>query len=426
MGSNCRDSQRPLKGAKAPLRPSASIGERRPPLVAQQQQPPISDDNSCQPSSPATGNVSASEDAKPTPIDSGTLERNSTPTEAIQATASLLAPRCCLPIDWSAPVYLHTVGSPRLLRLRRPLPYFFRPSQIKRALAEEQFVLARIMINVVKVFREFSICPAAIKLSLSWEDALNRSASVVPIASESINGAADGTISTLPAAISPSSPSHPRETLAGAAFGTSCTESPQTPKLAVDLQLDHHRTIRTPSDDDSDTQRLQEEIERVIRRTPAIQKVTPPDRGELIRKASTAIRDARLSLFESPAKKGSATTGKSLEPEPSTGLESGSAYLYALVTPTKRMREMLETDAAISPVRRSKRILERGQLPNSQPLFSTLDEIPDLAQRGFLPNSAINIAQLPHKRDPSSLLLLPPPPDSPARPNKLSKPDHQP
>lgn len=428
VGTNFRDAQRPPKStAKALPQPPALAGEGQRPVAAQQQ-PTLDDGVCCRPAKLEASSVSPPNDENSTLTtdDSGSPKGNSTSTEIMQATASppheQLSPaqRCCprpdTVINWSAPVYLWTVGSSRLLRLRRPLPYFFRPSQIKKALAEEQFVLARIMINVIKASREFSACPAAINMLTSWEDALDRAKDTVE---KAFDHSLDGTTGPLSALLTATpSPSRPGETTAGGTvFGTSCTESPQTPKLTVDLELGHG-TIRTPSDD-SDTQRLQEEIEVVIRRTPAIQKVTPPDRGELIRKASTAIKDARLSLFGSPAKR-VGTTAKSMDPEPLTSLQSGSAYLYALVTPTKRMREMLETDAAVSPVRRSKRILERGQLPN-QPLFSTLDEIPDLAQRGFLPNSAISIAQLPHKRDPSSLL----PEDSPARPGKLPKPDKQ-
>jgi len=139
--------------------------------------------------------------------------------------------------------------------------------------------------------------------------------------------------------------------------------------------------VKEDEKEEEECRKMAEEIEQIVRRTPALQRTTPPNRATLIAKAATAIKQT----FQT----------SDIKVEEKAELKGGSVYLYAMVTPNRKVRELLQTDVAISPVRRSRRILE--QTGEKKRLFADLSEIEgDLAEYGYLPNKAINASVFAH------------------------------
>ena len=164
--------------------------------------------------------------------------------------------------------------------------------------------------------------------------------------------------------------------------------SPRTPELAISPNP------QVTPDDEHLTLKMQEEVEEVVRRTPAIQRTTPPSRAALFQQAASVIKGTEMDRVPSTAQK--AVITKPLHGN-RLGVEGGSKYLYAMITPSKRMRTILDSEVAISPVRRSKRIFTTGgeEKPN---LYSRLEDIPNLAQVGFLPNAALTNSMADNRR----------------------------
>lgn len=288
-------------------------------------------------------------------------------------------------IDWTKPVYLVTDNNlAAAVRIARPSVRLFRLAQIESAMARGEMEMAKIMLQVLAAPGR---CPRMDVRGSSRFASLCRCLGLpMGYAVESI----------------PHTPSI-----------SNAPNSPNSPELALpDMHLP-----KTPSsaDDEAETQRLQAEVDEVVRRTPAIQRITPPHRHSAITRAATALRETRvLQRLNSTA-----TLTRSDATWRGEGKDdlsrSGSAYLYALVTPSKKLREMLDSDSAVSPVRRSRRILNRSSHlasanpPHSGTLYEQLTDVPDLAVRGFIPNSAISARSalfkdsVRGKRDPIDL-----------------------
>jgi hypothetical protein len=303
-------------------------------------------------------------------------------------------PKETIIIDWSRPIFLQQ-GNGVLKRLTRPGLRLFRTSQIEKVLESNQFGLAQIMLSVLAAPKQ------------CWRQDARRSApywqlymkTYITESLETILKQASKYLSSEQIFIlqnfdrfSSAPPRTPSR--------LEIPSSPKTPEITLPPES---APPQTPEDDEV-TRQMQAEIDDVVRRTPAIQQRTPPrNTAALLQKAVTAIKDTRLYRDR--------FTVKSNTQEPMPTVEGGSAYLYAMVTPSKRVRDMLETEAAISPVRRSKRLLEKNPTGHEQ-LFSKLDEIPNLAAVGFIPNA--NVVEMPdtdHRRtrvkaDPHSLSLL--------------------
>lgn len=293
-------------------------------------------------------------------------------------------------INWNSPVYLH--HGKRLYRVRRPQLRLFCLAQVRKALKEGQTLLASIMLAVLSAEgqcrsqdprRVVGYWELRMQLSDLPQEQIVKEASRF-ISEASLNHVLS--ISTqsaviLPAALTPPSARRQETPL----------ESPLTPELASNISL---LPARTPELDDEETQRMRAEIDDVIRRTPAIQD-TPSKRPpiHLLEKALTAIKET--SLFGRDRHRHHADGGETAEGV--SKLEGGSAYLYAMITPSKRLRGLLETDVAVSPVRRSKRLLERSNTPKED-LYERIDDIPDISSVGYIPNSHVDVLMHPRKK----------------------------
>lgn len=292
-------------------------------------------------------------------------------------------------INWNFPVYLQ--HGRRLHCLRRPQLRLFCLAQVRRVLEQGQFLLASIMLTVLGTegqcrSQDSRRCVEYWRLRMQLGDLPPEQ--IIQEASRSISGTSlDQLLSLstqstvmLPATLTPSSSKRKETPL----------DSPPTPELKSAISL---LSPRTPELDDEETQRMRAEIDDVIQRTPAIQDTPckrPPTR--LLEKALTAIKET--SLFGRDHHRHRAG-GKSTEGI--NKLEGGSAYLYAMITPSKRLRGLLETNVAVSPVRRSKRLLERGNTPKGD-IYEKIDDIPDMSSIGYIPNSHVDALMHPRKK----------------------------
>lgn len=155
-------------------------------------------------------------------------------------------------------------------------------------------------------------------------------------------------------------------------------------------------TIRSVSSD-TDLAKMRTEIEDIVTRTPGLGD-PPKGRSDLIDLAARAIEDLQSVHVR---KNENANSGKRNAPELDNidKASLGSSYFYTLVTPTKRVKEILQTESTASLVRRSNRIIARG-FPSQHKLFQDLDEIEDLSEVGFLPSPSVGIS--PSKNKDSS------------------------
>lgn len=278
-------------------------------------------------------------------------------------------------LDWSKPVYLVSPGCPATMtRLQRPAVSLFRLSQIEAATARGARDLALVMLRVLAASRHdprYTTRKSAKFLSLCQD---------LGLCTES------------------QSSTTPHKKLL-----RSASTMPTSPELSIPEPSEHlWRTPESPNDD-QETQRLQAEVEDVIRRTPALQKVTPPQRSAIIDRAATAIKDSSFFQRLQP-------TSSTRRKDPTADVSnSGSAYLYALVTPGKKLREILDSSSAVSPVRRSRRIMNHVGPTGSSGLYEQLTDVPDLAAHGFIPNSSISTQlsdfkdHVRPKRDPAEI-----------------------
>lgn len=281
-------------------------------------------------------------------------------------------------INWNAPVYLW--HGRVLRRLRRPLPRLFRLAQIRDAMDRQQTLLASVMLAVLGTKGQCKSRDARYQaeywrlkmrlLDLPQGQIVQEAAQFIP---ESLLSR------LLPTATHDMSVAPPTPLAAGQQGGTP-QHSPLTPELPSDLLLP---LARTPDldEEDEETHRMQAEIDNIVQRTPAIQD-TPSKRPQarLLDKALTVIKDT--SLF---GRNRHRVRGESH----GAGLEGGSAYLYAMITPSKRLRGLLDTDVAVSPVRRSRRLLGRDATPKKD-LYNKIDDIPDISSMGYVPNSHVD------------------------------------
>lgn len=277
-------------------------------------------------------------------------------------------------IDWSRPVFLKTLSS--CIRVSRPSLQLFKLDHVEITIAKGHLEEARIMLRVVGAEKQCKRRDARF-LSKFWElykvlHPQEKPSNLKKMASKFIDEKVLETIFPASAEQDDMVTDTPQKSF----MSTMSNMSPMTPEITMPDSV--FKAPRTP--DDEETMRMQEEIDQVVRRTPILQKVTPPRRPVIIQKALTAIKET--SIY-----KGAMSKTVKADPE-STKSSGGSAYLYAMITPNKKMREMLETNAAVSPVRRSKRLLSADS-PSKGGLYSHLDEIPNLAECGFIPNAAI-------------------------------------
>jgi hypothetical protein len=143
---------------------------------------------------------------------------------------------------------------------------------------------------------------------------------------------------------------------------------------------------------------MQREIEEVIGRNSVALEITPPQ-FRSVRKAATMILDndmmgsVRKRLFaavEPPKTDYVRRTNRRLLPDGTKGTQ----IKFALLTPSKRVKEILHTDQVISPVRRSARHLE-GELvkDGKRCYFDSIGEF-DMTNEdiGYLPNKAVDLS----------------------------------
>lgn len=143
---------------------------------------------------------------------------------------------------------------------------------------------------------------------------------------------------------------------------------------------------------------MQREIEEVIGRNSVALEITPPQ-FRSVRKAATMILDndmmgsVRKRLFaaaEPPKTDYVRRTNRRLLPDATKGTQ----IKFALLTPSKRVKEILHTDQVISPVRRSARHLEGEPLKDGKRCyFDSIGEF-DMTNEdiGYLPNKAVDLS----------------------------------
>ncbi|PJF19457.1 hypothetical protein PSACC_00732 [Paramicrosporidium saccamoebae] len=304
-------------------------------------------------------------------VEESTVTPKSDPAPVETCTISTVGP---IIIDWSKPVYLKTISG--LVRVQRPHLRLFRFSQVEAAINTGLDLLAKIMLQVLGAPRQCKRFDARF-CGRFWK--LYKGLHAGKELSEIKNAATDFLLKDVlddlfPEVCPSSTPKKP---------SLSEPSTPNTP-VTPEITLPAPNVLQTPEDDE-ETRRMQAEIDQVVRRTPQIQKITPP-RPIVLQRALTAIKDT--SLYRTAP-----VTGKV---DGNLADKGGSAYLYAMITPSKKMREMLETNSAVSPVRRSKRLISLHS-PNKN-LYSRLDEIPNLAECGFIPNNAVNDCEISDQR----------------------------
>lgn len=279
-------------------------------------------------------------------------------------------------------MYLCAEG--RLALIRRPAFCLFRLSQIEHLFSQGQADLAELMLYVVSAPGQ-SRCTDARFTRKFWVLKMQTRESYQSVLDSAAYFLPPKELSLLQAAIRVEKVAAPQTPPPTTVAPASLPSSPRTPEITIPTLSGP----KTPSDNE-EMQKMQEEIDEVVRRTPAIQGGLP-DRGDLLAKAATAIKDAKF--FErslSCVKKSFKTESRLLHSLDGTEDQGGgSAYLYAMITPSKRLQNILESDSAVSPVRRSKRLFSKDT-PNRELLYTNLDQIPNFAEHGFIPNSALS------------------------------------
>lgn len=245
---------------------------------------------------------------------------------------------------WDRPLFCHTDAHSALKRIKRPLIRFFKFSMIEELIKAGNNDVAEIMLVVLASQNQPKRHDAKQNLKFwgLWEKLGRTTHDLYSIIDEApIRGKELGS-----------------PTLESAAYSQS-------------------RILGSSSDNEIVS--FENEINEIISRTPVLQKCTPPLRNNrVLIEAANTIAGTRfynsLKMDHKNTKVGSAT--------------EGSALLYAILTPKKRIQEELETNLVITPVRRSQRLLANSSRKSDA--FKDLSEIPDLEQMGYLPNPAIN------------------------------------
>lgn len=246
---------------------------------------------------------------------------------------------------WDRPLFCHTDAHSTLKKIKRPLIRFFKFSAIEELIQAGKKDLAGIMLVVLASQNQPKRHDAKQNPRFwgLWEK-LDRTAhdlySIIEAAS-----------------------------IRGKDLGSSTLECP--------AYYSQSRILGSSSD--SEIVNLENEINEIISRTPVLQKCTPPPRdNRVLIEAANTIAGTKfydsLKMNHNNTKVGNGT--------------EGSALLYAILTPKKRIQEELETNLVITPVRRSQRLLACSTRKSDA--FKDLSEIPDLEQMGYLPNPAIN------------------------------------
>lgn len=279
-------------------------------------------------------------------------------------------------IDWSKPVYLKQGN--RYRRISRPAFRLFSLLQILACVQRGDIEIAKIMLSVIGTKGQCRTINARYQTEF-WKlmIALNPSISEQLIG-EAKNYLTDVTSLTLSSPLI--SLNTPKQTHSCDPISRT-PKSPDTPQFTIPVDdKDKSVLLRTPDLEDEETKMLQNEINEVVRRTPALQD-SSKRKTTLFDTMLPAIRES--SLYKEMTTK----TEKSVNNAKPLGNDlGGSTYLFAVVTPRKRLQNILDSKVAISPVRRSKRFLH-GAPEKRQRLFECIDDIPDLASWAFIPNN---------------------------------------
>lgn len=244
-------------------------------------------------------------------------------------------------IDWSKPVFFKVKDSSPIRLWKRPR-LLFSLDVIQSTITAGQFQLASLMVCVDRFYRQ---SPSILEELLSLEADVPRKVE------------------------SPKTPKSATE-----------AKTPSTPEIPNLPQLEP----QTPELDDPETEKLRSEIEEIVRRTPILQ-----DHSKLFERVMPIIQSTSLfsRLTNSDSKK------KPIMPDKAEdNIERGSKYLYAIVTPKKRLRELLQAESAVSPVRRSQRLMsKRDSKDGRAQLFEDVEDIPETMKVGFIPNPTVQL-----------------------------------
>lgn len=269
--------------------------------------------------------------------------------------------------DWSKPVYWKSSadGRPSLRRVKIPMISLFTFKTIRSLINESFRETALLVLNSIE-----SNCKSPIP---AFKDLVCRIRNKITV--------------TRTITITPPRPSTP--------------PSDDMPSLMLTPKVTRIINNLTSEEDQDDAEydALERDIESIVQKTPGLRE-SPSEAKRRIAEAASYLKDLSQSCGGRGRYRGGRIDGdcdgkgSHKKRKPADHLsEGGSSYIYSLVTPTKKMRTILQTDLAMSLVRRSQRLMDKTASAEE-----SIIEGVDLGKVGYLPNErAISLQASPRK-----------------------------
>lgn len=283
-------------------------------------------------------------------------------------------------LDWKRPVYLKCDS--KLKRISRPKISFFKLSQVEFLFSSGNIKLAQMMMVVLSAPNQPQ------RMSSEYASKYTELVSLLFPQLSTFKSNGMRTPLKLSHISSPSFKTIKVEVSSILKPSLSLDSSPHTPELKNSTMMALCGRSSSFDTNYSDVKTMAMEIDDIIRRNHGIledvvQKIDSKNSENLIAKAASSLKEISAeNRFNSKL-----IYPRSELRRKSPPMNKGSQFVFGLVTPSKRVRDELDSTAVISPIRRSMRI------KNNEKYYENLNEIPNLSEHGFLPNPSIPLVR---------------------------------